>query len=35
MISIGLERDGEPFAGVVYEPVHDQMFWAEKAAAPS
>ena len=29
-ISIGLERDGEPFAGVVYEPVHDQMFWAEK-----
>ena len=28
--SIGLERDGEAFAGVVYEPVHDQMFWAEK-----
>ncbi|MEE8393629.1 MAG: inositol monophosphatase family protein [Rhodospirillales bacterium] len=29
-ISIALERDGEPFAGVVYEPVHDEMFWAEK-----
>ena len=29
-ISIGLERDGEPFAGVIYEPVHDQMFTAEK-----
>ena len=29
-ISIGLERDGEPHAGVVYEPVNDQMFWAEK-----
>ncbi len=29
-VSIGLERDGEMFAGVVYEPVSDQMFWAEK-----
>ncbi|NQV46500.1 MAG: inositol monophosphatase [Rhodospirillaceae bacterium] len=29
-ISIALERDGEPFAGVIYEPVHDEMFWAEK-----
>ena len=29
-ISIALERDGEPYAGVVYEPVHDEMFWAEK-----
>jgi len=29
-ISIALERDGEPFAGVIYEPVHDQMFTAEK-----
>ena len=31
-ISIGLERDGEPYAGVVYEPVHDEMYWAEKGA---
>lgn len=31
-ISIALVRDGEPFAGVVYEPVHDEMFWAEKGA---
>jgi myo-inositol-1(or 4)-monophosphatase len=29
-ISIGLVRDSEPFAGVVYAPVHDEMFWAEK-----
>ena len=29
-ISIGLQRDGEMFAGVIYEPVHDEMFWAEK-----
>jgi len=29
-ISIALERDGEPFAGVIYEPVYDQMFTAEK-----
>jgi len=29
-ISIALERDGEPFAGVVYEPVTDQMFTAER-----
>jgi len=29
-ISIALERDGELFAGVVYEPVYDQMYWAEK-----
>jgi len=28
-ISIALERDGIPFAGVVYEPVTDQMFAAE------
>ncbi len=31
-ISIGLERDGEIIAGVVYEPVHDEMFHAEKGA---
>ena len=29
-ISIALERDGEPFAGVIYEPVSGQMFAAEK-----
>lgn len=29
-ISIALERDRELFAGVVYEPITDQMFWAEK-----
>jgi len=29
-ISIALERDGKLFAGVVYEPVTDQMFWAEQ-----
>ena len=28
-ISIGLMRDNVPFAGVIYEPVHDEMFWAE------
>ena len=31
-ISIGLERDGELFAGVVYSPVTDEMFWAEKGS---
>jgi len=29
-ISIALERDGEIVAGMVYEPVRDEMFWAEK-----
>jgi len=29
-ISIGLERDREIFAGVIYEPISDQLFWAEK-----
>lgn len=29
-ISIGLVRDGEPFAGVVYNPLTDEMFCAEK-----
>jgi myo-inositol-1(or 4)-monophosphatase len=28
-VSIGLERDGVLVAGVIYEPVNDQMFWAE------
>ncbi|HXP31192.1 MAG TPA: inositol monophosphatase family protein [Stellaceae bacterium] len=31
-ISIALEHDGEIVAGVVYEPVRDEMFWAEKGA---
>jgi len=31
-ISIALERDGEVIAGVVYEPIHDEMFHAEKGA---
>jgi myo-inositol-1(or 4)-monophosphatase len=31
-ISIALERDGEIVAGVVYEPLRDEMFWSEKGA---
>lgn len=29
-ISIGLEHKGEPIAGVIYDPVKDEMFHAEK-----
>ncbi len=29
-ISIALERDGEVFAGVIYSPVHDEMYVAER-----
>jgi myo-inositol-1(or 4)-monophosphatase len=29
-ISIGLERDGEIVAGVIYQPVSDELFWTEK-----
>ncbi|CAK0749169.1 myo-inositol-1(or 4)-monophosphatase [Azospirillaceae bacterium] len=29
-ISIALERDNEIIAGVVYEPIRNEMFWAEK-----
>ncbi|MBL4693191.1 MAG: inositol monophosphatase [Magnetovibrio sp.] len=29
-ISIGLVRDNDVFAGVVYNPITDEMFWAEK-----
>src|SRR3984957_19106847 len=29
-ISIGLERDGEIIAGIVYEPTRDELYWAEK-----
>tara|TARA_B100000686_G_scaffold347572_2_gene436578 strand:+ start:156 stop:977 length:822 start_codon:yes stop_codon:yes gene_type:complete len=31
-ISIGLEREEELVAGVVYEPIRDELFWAEKNA---
>ena len=31
-ISIALEREGEIVAGVVYEPIGDELFWAEKGA---
>jgi myo-inositol-1(or 4)-monophosphatase len=29
-ISIALERDGDIVAGLIYEPVRDEMFWSEK-----
>ena len=29
-ISIGLERGGDLVAGVIYDPIKDEMFWAEK-----
>jgi myo-inositol-1(or 4)-monophosphatase len=29
-VSIGLERDREVFAGVIYNPINDELFWAEK-----
>ncbi len=29
-ISIGLEQDGEITAGVVYNPITDELYWAEK-----
>lgn len=31
-ISIGLERDRQPYAGVIYNPVTDELFFAEKGA---
>jgi myo-inositol-1(or 4)-monophosphatase len=31
-ISIALERAGEPVAGVVFDPIKDEVFWAEKGA---
>ncbi len=31
-ISIGLERDRQPYAGVIYNPISDELFWAEKGA---
>lgn len=29
-VSIALEKQGEIIAGVVYDPIRDEMFWAEK-----
>jgi len=29
-ISIGVERDGEPYAGVIYNPISNELYWAEK-----
>ena len=29
-ISIALERDGNLIAGVIFNPIHDELFWAEK-----
>jgi myo-inositol-1(or 4)-monophosphatase len=31
-ISIALERDGEPFAGVIYSPIQDEMYVAERGS---
>lgn len=31
-ISIGLEREGEITAGVIYQPISDELFWAEKGS---
>ena len=31
-ISIGVERDGKPYAGVIYDPIRDELFWAENGA---
>jgi myo-inositol-1(or 4)-monophosphatase len=32
-ISIGLERDGQPVAGVIYNPISDDLFYGEKGKA--
>ncbi len=29
-ISIALERDGQVIAGIVYDPIKDELFWAER-----
>src|SRR5215472_17558958 len=29
-LSIGLEREGEIVAGVIYQPISDELFWTEK-----
>jgi len=32
-VSIGVARDGAMIAGVVFDPVHDQLFWADDRGA--
>ena len=32
-ISIAAEREGQLIAGVIYEPIRDELFWAEKMSA--
>ncbi len=29
-ISVAFEKEGEVLAGVVFDPIHDELFWAEK-----
>ena len=29
-VSIGLAKDNDPIAGVVYDPIKDELFWAER-----
>ncbi|MBE87908.1 MAG: inositol monophosphatase [Rhodospirillaceae bacterium] len=29
-VSIGLQREGEPYAGVIFDPIKDELFWAER-----
>ena len=29
-VSVGLKRDGEAYAGVIFDPVKDEVFWAER-----
>jgi len=31
-VSIGLERDRQPYAGVIFNPISDELYWAEKGA---
>jgi len=31
-ISIGLEREGDIIAGVIYDPIKDELFWGERGA---
>ncbi len=32
-VSIGVARDGEPIAGVIYDPANGQLFWADERGA--
>lgn len=29
-VSVAVCKDGKPFVGVIYDPIHDEMFWSEK-----